>query len=45
LNRQEELLRTMLNSRSFGVAERLSRLRGGGSAAISRERIRRALGD
>jgi hypothetical protein len=44
LNRQDELLRAMLNSGSFAVAERLSRLRGRGGA-VSRERIRRALGD
>jgi hypothetical protein len=45
LNRQEELLRTMLNSGSFTVAERISRLRPGTSEPLSRERIRRVLGD
>jgi Methyltransferase domain len=45
LNRQEEVLRGMLNSRAFSLAERISRVRGRGSAALSRERIRRALGE
>jgi Methyltransferase domain len=45
LNRQEELLRAMLNSRSFAVAERISRLRRSGAAPLSRERIRRALSE
>lgn len=41
---QAEALRGLLGSRAFALAERLSRLRGGGDPAISRERIRRALG-
>jgi hypothetical protein len=45
LNRQEELLRAMLNSGSFAVAERLSRLRRSGAEPLSRERIRRALSE
>ena len=39
------LLRTMLGSRAFTWAERLSRLRKGGRPTFSREQIRRALGD
>ena len=42
---QEEQLRAMLNSRAFTVAERVARIRGRGSPAISRDRIRRALED
>jgi Methyltransferase domain len=42
LNRQEEELRALLGSGSFALAERLARLRGGGSA-VSRQRVRRAL--
>ena len=42
---QEKLLRAMLDSRAFAVAERLSRLRQGGRPLFSREQIRRALGD
>lgn len=45
MNRQQELLRNMLNSSAFAVAERLARIRGGGNPPFSRERIRRALGD
>jgi hypothetical protein len=45
LNRQEELLRAMLNSGSFAVAERISRLRRSGAKPLSRERIRRALSE
>ena len=45
MNRQQELLRNMLNSRAFTIAERIARVRGGGSPPFSRERIRRALGD
>lgn len=44
INRQEEVLRAMLGSGSFAVAERLSRIRGG-PAPLSRERIRKALED
>jgi hypothetical protein len=42
---QQGLLRAMLGSRAFGVAERLSRLRRGGRPAFSRDQVRRALGD
>jgi hypothetical protein len=45
MNRQQELLRNMLHSRAFTVAERIARLRAGGSPPFSREQIRRALGD
>jgi hypothetical protein len=41
----EGVLRVMLNSRAFAIAERLSRLRKGGRPAFSRELVRRALGD
>ena len=41
---QAEALRGLLGSRAFRLAERLSRVRGGGDPAISRDRIRRALG-
>ncbi len=48
--RQEELLRRMLESSAFGVAERLSRLRmragiASNRSVVSRHEIRRALGD
>ena len=48
--RQEALLRRLLESSAFGVAERLSRLRRRAGVAtdasvISREEIRRVLGD
>jgi hypothetical protein len=45
MNRQQELLRNMLNSRAFAIAERLARIRGGGSPPFSRDQIKRALGD
>jgi hypothetical protein len=45
MNRQQELLRNMLNSRAFTVAERIAAIRGKGTTPFSRERIRRALGD
>jgi hypothetical protein len=45
MNRQEELLRNMLNSRAFGTAERIARIRGRGTPPFSRDQIRRALGD
>jgi hypothetical protein len=45
MNRQQELLRNMLNSRAFTIAERIARMRGRGNPPFSRERIRRALGD
>ena len=42
---QEHLLRVMLGSRAFALAEQLSRLRQGGAPAFSREQVRRALGE
>jgi SAM-dependent methyltransferase len=42
---QEKLLRAMLGSRAFAVAERLSRLHQRGRPVFSRQQIRRALGD
>jgi SAM-dependent methyltransferase len=42
---QEQLLRAMLGSRAFAVAEQLSRLHGRGRPVFSRQRVRRALGD
>jgi Methyltransferase domain len=45
MNRQQELLRNMLNSRAFTIAESIARIRGGSNPPFSRERIRRALGD
>jgi hypothetical protein len=42
---QERVLRSLLESGAFGVAERISRLRHGGRPAFSREEIRRALGE
>ena len=42
---QQRLLRAMLGSRAFAVAERLSRLHQGGRPAFSRQQVRRALGD
>lgn len=44
LARQEAVLRSMLGSRAFAVAERVSRLRGR-KATLSRDQVRRALGD
>ena len=44
-NRQQELLRGMLHSRAFALAERISRLRGRRGSPLSRERVRRALDD
>ncbi len=43
LAERERLLNTMLDSRAFGVAEQLSRLRQRGRPAISRESVRSAL--
>lgn len=40
---QSALLRRMLDSRAFGVAERLSRLRRGGQPAFSRDEVKRVL--
>jgi hypothetical protein len=45
LRAQEDALRRLLGSRAFRIAERLSRARRHDEAAVSRERIRRALGD
>jgi Methyltransferase domain len=45
LARQEQLLQELLKSRSFSVAERISRIRHGGDPAISKEAIRRVLSD
>jgi hypothetical protein len=42
---QERLLRTLLESGAFVLAERISRLRHGGKPAFSRKQVRRALGD
>jgi Methyltransferase domain len=44
LEHQEAVLRSLLDSRAFALADRLSRLRHRGAPAISRERIRRVLG-
>ena len=43
--RQEALLRKLLESKSFSVAERISQLRQGGEPAISKAEVRRALAD
>ena len=43
LERQQELLRAMLGSRAFAIAERISSLRQGGGPVFSREQVRRAL--
>ncbi len=45
LAHQEALLRSFLNSGAFTVAERLSRIRQRGDPALSREKVRRVLGD
>ncbi len=45
LERQQELLRALLRSRAFGVAERLSRLRHRGEPVVSRAWVRRVLGE
>jgi hypothetical protein len=45
IRRQEDALRRLLGSRAFRLAERFSRARRRDEAAVSRERIRRALGD
>jgi hypothetical protein len=42
---QRTLLEEMLGSRVFALAERLARVRGGGDPGISRDAIRRALGE
>ncbi|MQA75098.1 MAG: class I SAM-dependent methyltransferase [Solirubrobacterales bacterium] len=41
--RQEDLLRRMLDSSAFGLAERVSRLRQGGRPMFSRDEVRRAI--
>jgi hypothetical protein len=43
LERQEALLRSFLDSRAFGLAERVSRVRQRGRPALSREEVKRAL--
>ena len=43
--RQEKLLRRMLGSRAFGLAERISRLRRGSGAVVTRQEVERALED
>ena len=45
LREQRRLLRAMLGSRAFAVAEQLSRLQQRGKPVFSRKQIRRALGD
>ncbi len=42
---RDRLLRAMLDSSAFALAERISRLRQGGEPVFSRERVRRALDD
>ncbi len=45
LARQEQVLRTLLDSGSFALAERVSSVRHRGASPVSREQIRRALED
>lgn len=45
IERQEELLRRMLGSRAFALAERLSRLRQGSAPALSRAEVQGVLDD
>jgi Methyltransferase domain len=46
LDRSQELLRSLLGSRAFALAERLSSLRqAGGGPVFSRERVRQTLGE
>jgi hypothetical protein len=45
LREQEQLLKAMLGSRAFAVAEQLSRLNQRGRPVFSRQQVRRALGD
>jgi Methyltransferase domain len=45
LDRQQELLRALLRSRAFGLAERLSWLRQRGEPVLSRAWVRRVLGE
>jgi Methyltransferase domain len=42
---KDDLIRRLLNSRSFALAQHLSRLRRGGEPAFSRDSLRRALAD
>jgi hypothetical protein len=45
IERQEALLRKLLESRTFGLAERLSALRQRGEPAFSKDEVRRVLGE
>jgi hypothetical protein len=45
IEKQQKVLRTLLESSAFSVAERLSKFRQGGEAAISKADVRRALSD
>ncbi|MBM3668019.1 MAG: class I SAM-dependent methyltransferase [Actinobacteria bacterium] len=45
LERQQVLLRAMLNSRAFAIAERISSVWQRGEPVFSRDQVRRALGD
>ncbi len=45
LRRRNEALGALLGSRAFALAERLSRLRGRGDPAVSREAVRKTLDD
>jgi Methyltransferase domain len=45
LEPQEKVLRSLLDSRAFALAERLSNLRQRGTPVFSREQVRRALGE
>jgi Methyltransferase domain len=45
LERQEELLRALLHSRAFALAERVSRLRQRGQPVVSRAWVKRVLGE
>jgi hypothetical protein len=41
----EHVLRAIEGSRAFALAEQISKVRGRGNPAVSRESVRRALGD
>jgi hypothetical protein len=45
IERQEAFLRKLLVSKTFSVAERLSKLRQGGEPAFSKDEVRRVLGE
>jgi hypothetical protein len=45
IDRQQALLRKLLESKTFAVAERLSALRQGGEPAFSKDEVRRVLGE